>query len=76
MKRLYEVEIRVYVMAENEQDALQIAARECQPEEAEAEEAGSVDSLWWKSIPYGADDDKTCGEIMGEIIAEARGEAG
>lgn len=74
MKQLYEVEIRVYVMAEDEQDAVQIAARECQPEEAEAYEAVSVDTIWWKAIPYGSDNDKTCGEIVGAAIAAARGE--
>lgn len=75
MKKLYEVEIKVYVMAEDKEDALYIASRECQPEEAEAYEAESVDALWWKSIPYGSDDDKTCGEIIGEMIAAAKAES-
>ena len=76
MKRLYDVEIRVFVMAEDEEEARQIATRECQPEEADAEEAGSVDVFWWDSIPYGSDDDKTCGKIMAEMRAAAKGAGG
>jgi hypothetical protein len=63
-KKLYHVEITVYVMAEDEVDAAFIATRECQPEEAEVYKADFVDSSWWKAIPYGADDDTPCGEIL------------
>lgn len=73
MKKFYEVEIKLYVLAEDEWEAAVIATRECQPEAAEVDEAGSVDSRWWKAIPYGSDDDKTCGEIMGELVATEKG---
>lgn len=66
MKKLFKVEIMVYVMAEDEYDAAMIATRECQPEEADVEEADNVDSRWWKAIPYGSTTDATCGEIIGE----------
>ena len=64
MKKLYEVEIKVYVMAEDAEEAAQIAVTDCQDTEAEAFLANSVDSEWFDVIPYGGDDDTTCGEIL------------
>jgi len=63
MKKLYEVEIRYYVMAENETEAE--AIRTDDGVTLEVNEAFTVDSEWWDTIPFGGDDDRTCGEILG-----------
>ncbi len=64
MKKLYCVEITVMVMAENEDEAAEIAAREATSENCEAMIASSVSSEWHDAIPFGSDDDATCGEVL------------
>jgi len=67
MKKLYEVEMIMMVMAEDESDAKLVAAQNASAEnwdEFDAYEADSVKSEWWDCIPWGSDDDKTCGEII------------
>ena len=64
MKKLYCVEITVMVMAENKEEAAEIASREALPESCEANEAFSVPSEWYGAIPFGADDEKTCAQIL------------
>ena len=80
MKKLYEVEMTVYVMAANEIEAHE-AATDFEVEipfaDCEIYEAGAVNSSWMEAIPYGSDDDKTCREILAnnqlQPTAEKRG---
>jgi hypothetical protein len=64
-KKLYRVKVLLYVMAENESDACAAATRarfdifECTARRAE-----HVDPEWNEAIPYNADDERTCLEIM------------
>ena len=67
MKKLYEVQMTVYVMAEDEDGAWFSAMDsdvEIPFEDCEICEAGAVPRPWLDSIPYGSDDDKTCREIL------------
>ena len=64
-KRLYRVKVVLFVMAENESEACVAATRsrfdifECSAKRAE-----NVDPEWSNAVPYNADDDHTCLEIM------------
>jgi hypothetical protein len=64
-KKLYRVKVVLFVMAENESDACVAATRarfdifECSARKAEI-----VDPGWNDAIPYNADDDRTCAEII------------
>ena len=63
MKRLYRVEAHYYVMAGGELEAVLIRPDvDCCPRLAEA--VSNVDSEWYDAIPFGGDDDRTCGEIL------------
>lgn len=62
IKRLYKVTITKYVMAENEDAALILV--DCYSDEGEAVLAKNVDAEWFDAFPFGADDDRTCGEII------------
>ncbi len=61
-KKLYLVEKKAYVMAENELEAGVIDTGD--GASVEVLEALSVDSDWWDLIPFGGDDDNTCGQIL------------
>ena len=66
-KKLYEVQMSVYVMAENEVLAHSVATGydvEISIEDCEIFEATAVPQPWFDSIPYGSDDDKKCREIL------------
>lgn len=64
-KKLYCVKVILYVMAENASEACVVATRapfdifECTARKAER-----IDVGWSDSIPYNADDDRTCAEVM------------
>ncbi len=64
-KKLYRVKVVLFVMAENEADACMAATQarfdifECVARKAEI-----IDPEWKDAIPYNADDDRTCAEIM------------
>lgn len=64
-KKLYQVKIVLFVMAENESDACVAATRarfdifECAAKKAEY-----VAPEWNDAIPYNADDDRSCAEII------------
>ncbi len=64
-KKLYCVRVILYVMAENASEAC-IAATKAPFDifECTARKAERVDGGWEQSIPYNADDDRTCAEIM------------
>lgn len=67
MKKLYEVQMTVYVMAKDEDQAYFAATDlsvEIPIEDCEIYEAGSVPASWMDCFPYGADDEKTCREIL------------
>jgi hypothetical protein len=67
MKKLYEVQMTVYVMAVDEAQAHFVAidnSVEIPFEDCEIYEAHAVPPAWIDSIPYGSDDDKTCWEIL------------
>jgi hypothetical protein len=64
MKKLYSVEITVYVMAEDDDEAKRVAVKNCEEDSAEAWQAKSVAHEWYDAIPFGADDDMKCGEIL------------
>jgi len=68
MKKLYEVQATTYVMAENEFEAVDVLndfETEIDIADCEVFEAGSIPRRWTDAIPWGGDDDKTCGEIIG-----------
>jgi hypothetical protein len=64
-KKLFRVKVVLFVMAENGSDACVAATRarfdifECAARKAE-----NVDLEWNDAIPYNAEDDRTCAEIM------------
>jgi hypothetical protein len=70
MKKLYEVTVTYYVMAESEDEAECVDTLHGDTTK-EVERATSVDELWWHAIPFGGDDDRTCG-----VILQAEREAG
>ena len=64
-KRLFRVKVVLYVMAENESDA-RVAATNARFDifECTARKAEYVDPAWINSIPYNADDERTCAQIF------------
>lgn len=76
MKKLYRVDMMVMVMAEDEDEAINVATGwgiEIAPDDCDATEGSSgypygwEDSYpyeWEDSIPFGSDDDRTCKEIL------------
>ena len=64
-KKLYCVRVTLYVMAENASGACVAATRapfdifECH-----ARKADHVDEEWENAIPYNADDDRTCADVL------------
>ncbi len=64
MKHLYKIEMLAYVMAENSFEAEHLAVRNAPNILCEAYPAHCVDGEWWDWIPFGADDDRTCGQIL------------
>ena len=74
-KKLYRVKVVLFVMAENESDACVAATRahfdifECAARKAE-----NVDPEWKDAIPYNADDERTCSEIVTNSQQAARPE--
>jgi len=64
MKRLYAIDARWYVMAEDEEEAQAIYPDSLSEVTIFAIEANSVDSSWWDAIPYNGTDDKMCGQIL------------
>lgn len=64
-KKLYCVRVTLYVMAENASEAC-VAATKAPFDifECTARKAERVDAGWEESVPYNADDDRTCAEIL------------
>jgi hypothetical protein len=64
-KKLYCVRVILYVMAENASEAC-VAATKAPFDifECTARKAERIDVGWEDSVPYNADDDRTCAEIL------------
>jgi len=64
-KKLYRVRVVLFVMAENE-SAASLAATQARFDifECAARKAENVDPEWKDAIPYNADDNRTCSEIL------------
>jgi hypothetical protein len=64
-KKLFRVKVTLYVMGENESEA-RVAATNARFDifECAAKKADHIDPGWSNSIPYNADDDRTCAEIL------------
>src|SRR5512146_2560594 len=64
-KKLYCVKVTLYVMAENASEACVVATQapfdifECT-----ARKADQVEPAWESAVPYNAEDDRTCGQIL------------
>ncbi len=64
-KKLYQVKVTLYVMAENESEAC-LAATNAKFDifECTAKKAAHLDRGWDDAVPYNSDDDRTCAEIL------------
>ncbi|MCJ7829358.1 MAG: hypothetical protein MUP81_06430 [Dehalococcoidia bacterium] len=67
MKQLYEVAIYYYVMAENTEEAKTIKPDFLSDCTIFAHKTKTIRNDWWECIPFGSDDDKTCGQIVQEF---------
>jgi len=65
-KKLYEVERRFYVLADDIWEAESYQPFDPLSCTNEVIEARTVDHEWWKALPFGEDDEgeRTCGEII------------
>ncbi len=64
-KKLYRVDVVLYIMAENESTACAVATNiNFDVFECTAEKVKFLDPAWQDVIPYNADDDRTCSEIF------------
>ena len=75
MQKLYEVNLKMYVLADNEFDAEIIAGQaDVSGVTVEVDEASGVDSDWYEALPFTDDEhnERTCGEIMEEQEAEEK----
>ncbi len=64
-KKLHRVEVVLYLMAEDEFDACWAATNvRFEAFECVAQEAERLDPGWEDAVPYNADDDRTCSEIL------------
>ena len=65
-KKLYRVDVVLYVMAEDESDACAAATTaKFDVFECEVEPARFIEPFWKDAVPYNADNDLTCIEIIG-----------
>ena len=76
-KKLYRVKVELFVMAEDEADA-RIAATRAHFDilECSARKADYVSPEWDGAIPYNADDERTCAEILGYAPQTVHAETG
>jgi hypothetical protein len=65
-KKLYRVDVVLYVMADDESDACAAATTaNFDVFECVAEEARFVEPFWEDAVPYNSENEKTCSEIIG-----------
>ncbi len=64
-KKLYRVNVTLYVMAENESEA-RVAATDAHFDifECTAKKAAHLDQGWANAVPYNSDDNRTCAEVL------------
>ena len=75
-KKLYRVKVVLFVMAESEADACAAATQaHFDIFECAARRAVTIAPDWQDAIPYNADDDRTCSEIMNNSQQAARPES-
>jgi hypothetical protein len=68
-KKLYRVRVVLFVMAENESDACVAATRaRFDIFDCTARKAKNIDPEWKDAIPYNADDERVCSEILASDI--------
>jgi hypothetical protein len=66
-KKLYRVDVVLYVMAEDESTACAAATKaDFDVFECSAEQPRFIDPFWEEAVPYNADDERTCEQIMHE----------
>lgn len=64
-KKLFRVDVVLYVMGDDESDACAAATRaKFDVFECSVEKARFIDPLWDDAVPYNSDDELTCKEIM------------
>jgi hypothetical protein len=74
-KKLYRVKVVLFVMAEDEAEACAAATwTHFDIFECTARKAKNVAPEWNDAIPYNADDERTCAEILGNHPQTARPE--
>ena len=68
MKKIYELTITAYVLAETAEDA-RAEARSIDTSgcDVEAYEVSQVPQEWMDCMPFGGDEDKTCAEILAGV---------
>jgi len=68
MKRLYQVELRFVVAAENDAEADMEASKVISQDGLDREiyPVSAVDAAWLGAIPFGAEGDKTCAQYLAE----------
>jgi hypothetical protein len=72
-KKLHRVEVVLYVMAEDEFDACWAATNaRFDVFECTAKEAESLEPEWEAAVPYNAEDDRTCAEILASKMQVGR----
>ena len=72
MKKLFEVHLKYYALAEDEHEALSMRIDKAACTHGVIE-AHTVDADWWNALPWGDDDnDRTCGEIAAAAGLEAK----
>lgn len=67
MKKLYEVNRKFYVMAEDESEAENYTPMDSLCCSNEVWLATSVDSEWWNALPFNGDDDIPCKDLINPI---------
>lgn len=71
-KKLYEITFTAYAVAEDEQGAMDalVDAAVISSDSGmtiEMREAVTIAANWWDSLPFGGDEEITCGTLVGQI---------
>ena len=55
-------------MANDVDEAIRVAVENCEAKDAEAHPANTVAHEWYNAVPFNAEDNSTCGEILAEEL--------